>query len=506
MTPTTFSRIKGGILRALPYVLLAILPLVYFWRALSDAPFLFFGGQMVKEHFPTLLHILHAVLEGKYRSFLAGLDAPRLWFCLQYGGFYPPNALLLPWVEPGVDGLFRAMFLLHLLHYTGAGLGAYALGRKLLGLRREGAFLVAVLYAFAGMRVTIPVFWTVTQALAWLPLFLLCLHRGLTDRQILPLAGAWLCLLAIFLAGSPAALLLALLLALPVAAWTTTPDSSLAIAGRAAVLILSGLAIPTLFLLLSLGDAEINSSSLDFSRFATTAGPLRPSWLMFLFAPFPARDITGWWDQIIYLGVLPLLFCPLALLRPLRLYGLPLLFIVGGLALAYGPQAPLLHLAHLLPGPRGVPTGHVYWSGAFRLLISLGVSLLAGLGLDTFLQPQPPGHRRWFTGYGRCLAGLFIVISTGTGMAAFHFVLLSGAEGRWGMAAILNCAVWVGIQLAVFLMAYQRRILSGSRGLAVLLLLLVVVDVFSFWSFFHPANFGYGPSYDLPPPSTVFAP
>ncbi len=505
MTAAVFTRIRDGVLRVLPYAMLALLPGVYYWRALTDVPFLFFGGEVAKEYFPSLLQSLRSVLDGRYLGFVAGLKPAGLWFNLTHGGFYPANVLLLPFAGH-VDALYRAMFQLFLLHHAGAGLAAFMLGRRAFGLRREGAFLVAVLYAFALMRVGIPLHWPVVHALAWLPLFLLCLHRGLTGGRFLPLVWAWLCLLVMFLTGSVASVLLALVLACLTAVWAAAGGRALVTLAKGAAVVLAGLAIPALFLFISLGGAAAEPSSLDFPGFAAKAGFLRFSWLAYMGAPFLVRDIPGWWDQTIYIGIMPLLLCPLALLLPARKYAFPLLLTIACLALAYGPHAPLLHLAHVLPAPRGVPTEHIYWSGVFRLPVGLGLSLLAGMGLDVFMNIQPPDRRRRFARYGRCLAGIFVLLTAVVGMAAVRFALLSAAEGRWGMASALNCAVWAGIQTALFLMAYQRRVLAGSRGLAFLILLMVVVDIFSFWSFFHPANFGFGPSYDMLAPSTILGP
>jgi hypothetical protein len=91
----------------------------------------------------------------------------------QLGTFYPPNWIVAPLSPP--DGIRVSI----LLHVAWAGVGAYALARRSLGVSRLAALTAALIFAFSGHVGAHVEQINQLQGLAWLPWLMYLFDRAL---------------------------------------------------------------------------------------------------------------------------------------------------------------------------------------------------------------------------------------------------------------------------------------------------------------------------------------
>lgn len=309
----------------------------------------------------------------------------------QTGVFYPPNWLAALVPAP------RAYAWSAALHAALAAAGAFAFGRRALGLGRPGALATALVFAFGGSFSAQVGHLNQLQAASWLPLLLL-VGDGLLRRPRLRLAvlgGVVLCLQ--LLAGHSQVTYLSL--------WALLLYSGAFCAaalrdGRRAGLAPRDLVawqlsrLGPLLLLVAVGGSLAAAQLLptyELSRESIRAGGLEydeaasfslPPWkaLLALLPTFGGPTVYSEW--LGYVGVAGLILAGLALaLRPDRRAAAMLLVALVALALAFGKFDPLYGLAY-----RWMPGLALFRVPARWLLVySFGLAGLAGLGLDALV-------------------------------------------------------------------------------------------------------------------------
>jgi hypothetical protein len=328
-------------------------------------------------YFPDYVFVASALREGLWPLWNPAVDggAPFLMA-------YPVHLLLLLAVGPkGTLALSPA------LHVLLAMVGMGALARRL-GLGPTGAVLSGAVYGLSGFMLG-SVLYPTFLAAAWTPLVLalfLTLVERPTPRRV---AGLALVLaLQISTMGAMVVLQtgLAALVLLP-----GRPSRRLVLAASGAVALAAALAAPALLGGVSLLEGTARGrgfgAEVGLSYSASLPVLLEAVFPRFLGNPHTFSDV-GFWGQpffsggtpfflSLYLGPLVLLLAARGDRRDMRLFGLVALGILLSLG-AYGPLASVLAL--LLQTLRGPVK--------FFLLATLGLSLLAGRGLE---RPAPSG-------------------------------------------------------------------------------------------------------------------
>lgn len=161
----------------LPPILLAILPLILFWRWLIYGEVLYWGTIML-QFWPWHHLVRESLLQGQWPLWnpLLGNGTPLL-ANLQSAVFYPPNLIFL--FMPTAHALTLSI----ILHLSLAGLTMYFLARHL-QLTSFAATMAALTYMFSGYIVGRTQFVVMVHATAWLPLLLLLSDRLATRRRI----------------------------------------------------------------------------------------------------------------------------------------------------------------------------------------------------------------------------------------------------------------------------------------------------------------------------------
>lgn len=300
----------------------------------------------------------------------------------QLGTFYPLRLLLLRLLPP-----LRALDLLILLHYFGAGVAMFALARQW-GLRDAGAIVSSLTWMLCGPQAVWIKYAGGLCASVFLPLLALALHKGLSLRRLDWVAGAGALWALLFLGSHPQLSFLALAwtgaclaaeLRRSGARWTLRAAGLFALAG-------AGLAALQLFPFLE-SLASSQKAGMD------GVGFLRPAQVPFLLvtlfwqrafgSPFDRADLTpqitgdNFFNMQAYMGLLPLLLAAMAWKRG------RFLWIVALVSLALATLYPLWWLVRtILPFLSVVDPHRLY-------LFAFAISILAGLGAEELLDRSP---------------------------------------------------------------------------------------------------------------------
>jgi len=465
-------RVEPG--RLLAWAGVAIGPLLLFGPMLLRGQALFWGAPML-QFTPWRTAAAQILGSGHWPLWnpWLGLGAPLL-ANYQSALLYPPNLLLL------VVDVAWGQSLLVMLHLMWAGAGMLFLARRI-GLGRLGQGVASLSYALCAYLVARAGFLSMNATSAWLP-WVLWAVEGLGPRPNSRATGnAAIAILAAvlslqWLAGHAQ---LAWYSALMAVAWCTWRGAAergwrgalggagrfLAAAGLAALLAAAQL-IPTLEYLSQSGRAEGLAEG-----FALTYS-LWPWRLLGLLAPdlfgHPAQGnfwgYANYWEDALYLGILPLLLALGAAAGrggPRR--GLRLFLLAGGgasLMLALGDHLPLFPFLFRL-----VPTFDLFQAPTrWTLILAVALALLAGLGADRWGAPGP--RATYWLRLGTVGAGT-VVLAAWLGPQ-----LIPGLEPTLA-PAIARAGLLLGLSGVLAL----RRPNSASLGWDAAVLGLILVDL-----------------------------
>jgi hypothetical protein len=439
------------------------------WLLLQDPNF-FSGYDFVRMHFYYKSYFRNALLSGRLPLWnpYAGLGRPFL-SDIETETLYPPNLLVLPL---GVAGGVAMSVLLHqaLAVYGGAKFGLTLGAARLPSIALGAGFALASPFTARLATGMVPVY----CVLCWWPV-LLWLASSLQDGASRAKAVGFAVAVALaILAGNPPIFFVEMVgVAVFVAARTVLPRAredrrrmlaNLACLAAAGILGAGMAAVQLLpfFELLGQGNRPLHDPSI-----ATANGMPPASWLSLI---FPASSsFSPNWENDLYVGLIPLLAAPGALLlwRDRNVRGLLALGLAGGL-LAAGDRAPFLGwLTHLVPG-----------AGALRLPARYAICVATAiLGLAAVSVSRPAKRN----------AGLILTAAAAaTCWIAWlrpYVAHASSAPGPYFLAHVPAIAFCAGALTALNLGFRGRR---GMLAFAALLSLAAVVDWFEAIRLFSP--------------------
>ncbi len=194
------TRLRQLAADAAAVAVLALVLTLFYWNFLFGRCFIW--NDTLTEFYPGVNYFAKSIRAGRFPLWFPGVhDGQPFYSDPQMAVFYPPQWLLIPFVQNG-----RLPFLVYqryiVLHYLFGGLFMYALLKqiKLSPIAALSGALVLCLSGFASLRI---VNFVMIQVFIWLPLQLLCVHRltsGTSRWAWLGLVGAMLMSL---LAGHP---------------------------------------------------------------------------------------------------------------------------------------------------------------------------------------------------------------------------------------------------------------------------------------------------------------
>jgi len=371
-----------------PLAVLIVSPLLLF------SPLLLSGGLPFPPSSPyTDLLITHWPNAFFVRESLARYGQVPLWRPLIMSGgpfvgnplsglFYPPHWL---WLILPLNLAFNLLFVGHVCL---GGVNMYALARKGYGLRSFPALVAALTWTFTPKLIAHLGAGHVglVEALAWLPLAILCTLRALSPPRShghALLAGAVLAVQ--FFADVRIAFYTAMVMGLYALCWAAGSwrDVWPAVWTRGRALCLALVAFGGLAAMQILPLLELMRYSGRGALALAEAGRYSLPW-RYLLGLFLA-DRGGFHEWMTYLGILPLLLAGLALLSRSRWQQTGFLVTLALFAalFALGANAPLFPvLIRVLPGLSWLRVPARLW-----FVVAFAVALLAGHGVEVLSRP-----------------------------------------------------------------------------------------------------------------------
>ncbi|HEY47920.1 MAG: hypothetical protein AMJ88_00905 [Anaerolineae bacterium SM23_ 63] len=397
----------------LPVLLVVLGPLILFGPMLLRGEALFWGTPLL-QFVPWRESAFQTLSQGYLPLWnpQLGMGAPLL-ANYQSALLYPPNYLLL------ITGTAWGHGLLVALHLMWAGIGMVALTRHL-GLGSLGQSVSALAYALSGYLVARGGFLSINAAAAWLPWILLTVDRLVKSLEMdgwsrdTVKATLWFsaALALQWLAGHAQTAWYTLVIACIWACWRTMRSGGwnglkrigvpLIAAGMLAFIVSAVQLLPTVEYLLN----SHRVSYLD-PQFAMTYS-FWPWRLLDLFLPGlfgnPALGnywgYGNYWEDAIYVGMLPLILALIAIWRGFRWKEQTSLvrFLLGlafvAFIFALGKHTPLFPLLF-----RYVPTFNLFQAPTrWNLILIFVLALLAGIGAENLRAPT--GRALYWTRLG----------------------------------------------------------------------------------------------------------
>jgi hypothetical protein len=429
---------------------IVLLPMLFWWRLWAPDPAdraVIPAGDFASQYYPLQLFGARELASGRLPAWNPYINAGQPGLAdSQTGFFYPLN--LLPNLVCALFGLrFGLGFLTAqvVFHFSLASLFTYLFvrhrvrraGTPIMAARFAGA-VSAITFAYGGYLTSFPVQQlTILETAIWLPLILLFLDRASSHaRPLSQLVLAALALACALLAGHPQTALYVVYAvfgfglflvwshARQVAPAQSRPASR---GGRwASALIMAAYwALLPVVLGALLATVQL-VPTLQFIAQSTRAGLdyRSVSW------GFPLAEAThllypgyfGGSPQ--YVGILPLILALAAIFVKRLRHHVAFWYLVAAMAfvLAFGGHTFLYNLAYLaLPG-----FGAVRNQERIIYLFGFAISVLAGYGALTLVQPVPRLVRSGFRRFGRTLVWVWVGFIALT--ALFYFGYLQGEQ------------------------------------------------------------------------------
>jgi len=416
-----------------------LLPLLFFWRLWTPNPVnqaVIPEGDFTDQYYPLQLFAARELAAGRLPAWDPYINAGQPGIAdIQTGFFYPlnllPNLLFALLGLPFDDSLLTWQVI---VHFSLASLFTYLLlrhfarraGARLAAARFAGA-VAALTFTYAGYLTSFPVQQlTILETASWLPLVLFFLDRAFhRPNPLSQLILAGMALACALLAGHPQTAMYIVYATLAYGlflAWSTRNISSTVTQSlvRAASCVFLPLIIGMTLATVQLGP------TLVFIAHSTRAGLSYDavSW------GFPLTEITHFFypgyfgGSPQYVGILPPILAVAALFVKRARREVVFWFILGivALVLAFGGNTFLYNVAYLLaPG-----FGAVRNQERIIYLFSFAVSVLAGYGALTLVQPLVPSVRKGFRRFARGLCWLFVAGAALT--ALWYFGYLRGQQ------------------------------------------------------------------------------
>jgi len=404
-------------------------PICLFGPGLIQGRVLFWGTPIL-QFVPWRQFALSTVLGGHLPLWnpLVGLGAPLL-ANYQSALLYPFN-----WIQALV-GVAWGQALLVALHLVWAGAGMVYLGRRI-GLSWLAAVVSAVAFSLSGYLVARSGFLSINASVAWVPWIVAAVDR-LTGkeagRQVIP-RDRWAILLAVgaftfqWLAGHAQVAWYTLLLALAWAAWRASMLDGrrvwFRVGGRLAGVLAVSFCLAAPQLLPTAEYMVYSQRATSVARDLVMTYSFWPWRLTGLLAPnMFGSPVAGnywgygnFWEDAIYVGVLPLCLAVAASLRGIRGRGRqPRLvrFLLGmafiSFVIALGKNMPVFPFLY-----DHVPTFALFQAPTrWTLWMVFALSLLAGLGVDEWGVAE--GRRLYWLRLGTAGA---VAVALGAGVAS----------------------------------------------------------------------------------------
>ncbi len=394
ITESRWERLKRFIRENRAPLLVALITIIFFWQTLVLSRTYFFGDNRIY-YYPSRVFFGSALRAGQSpfwcRYLFSGFP---LFADSESGIFYLPN--FIGYYLPTLAAFNYSIF----LHYLAMALFTYMYGRAI-RLSKAASTFAALTFTFSGFSIAHLGHMNVLTSLAWFPLILYLVEKGLQRDSYAYFLGAGLVLGIQFLAGFLMIPLFVLTIAFFYVFCYPRPDrwsrrGLLRAAGMLVVLggIGFGLGavqnLPSYYLVnASVREGGLSTVSSNLFNFPPT------NIISLVFPRFFGGPKTYYWgpwnfvELYAYVGILPLALAPVALFKN-RTWHTKFYAWAGltALVISFGEMGLLYTLVHKLPGYNVLKD-----PSRFVMIVDFALIMLAAIGLDRLLARREFGER-----------------------------------------------------------------------------------------------------------------
>ncbi len=386
ITESRWERLKRFIRENRAPLLVALITIIFFWQTLILSRVYFFGDNRIY-YYPSRVFFGSALRAGQSpfwcRYLFSGFP---LFADSESGIFYLPN--FIGYYLPTLAAFNYSIF----LHYLAMAIFTYMYARAI-KISKASSTFAALAFTFGGFSIAHLGHMNVLTSLAWFPLILYLVEKGLQKDSYAYFLGAGLVLGIQFLAGFLMIPLFVLTIAFFYVLFYPRPNrwsrrGLLRAAGMLVVLGGVGFGLgaiqnlPSYYLVNnSVRTGGLSAVSSNLFNFPPT------NLISFIFPRFFGGPKTYYWgpwnfvELYAYVGILPLALAPAALFRK-RSWHTKFYCWAGlvALVISFGEFGLLYTLVHKLPGYNVLKD-----PSRFVLIVDFALVILAAIGLDRIL-------------------------------------------------------------------------------------------------------------------------
>ncbi len=395
ITENHWDRVKRFIRENRAPLLVALITIIFFWQTLVLSRVYFFGDNRIY-YYPSRVFFGSALRAGQSPFWCRYLFSGYPLFADSESGiFYLPN--FISYYLPTLAAFNYSIF----LHYLAMALFTYLYGRAI-KLSKAASTFAALAFTFGGFSIAHLGHMNVLTSLAWFPLILYLVEKGLQKDSYVYFLIAGLVLGIQFLAGFLMIPLFILTIAFFYVLFYPRRDrwskrGLLRAAGMLAVLGGVGFGLgavqnlPSYYLVNASvrggGLSVVNSNLFNFPP---------TNLISFVFPRFFGGPKTYYWgpwnfvELYAYVGILPLALAPVALFFKKRSWHTKFYLWAGlaALIISFGATGLLYTLVHKLPGYNVLKD-----PSRFVLIVDFALVMLAAIGLDRLLARKDFGEK-----------------------------------------------------------------------------------------------------------------
>lgn len=473
--------------------LLFLLTLGFFWRLLFENKFLFFGSHIKDWYFD----LFKCSTSDNFFNFLKNVKDLNI--------FYPFNFVLSSFIHfnRNIDTGFRFFEIIFIMHFFMMAVFTYLLIKIALNLHRLSSIFGALSFAFSGVFVTHILDFSFFYSVTWMPLIFLFYLKSLKSNYKRNIIFSGIIMAISMLSGNSYGLFyISIIIMVYFLFGLTLPK----LADRKKVFLNS-------FFILFLG--LFLSSSFFKLNYLFKSKPIFEEVLYYIqlpgFKQFIISSIlpdfyirlSNWYEFFIYPGIVTLILSGLFVTvcdKSNENYKFFLIFSIVSLILFFGLSYKGILLDAYLSN---VPALQFFnYPIRLRILFNFSLAITASFGMDVFVRAFKKSLEIIYIRYVIFITAIVTFLASIV-LPVYYIKIIQEFNKIFIMR--INNLSWLFIILFFTTLIMWVRVIDRRRiVLGIILIFLLVVDIFSFWSDINPKEYMYGRDYEILAPSKTF--
>lgn len=469
-------------------IILFFLTIGFFWRVIFHNKFIFYGSDLIPGY--SKLYSL-SILNNFPASVIKSFDLSL---------FYPINFItsFIIHLTKDMNLGFRLIEFGFILHFFLLSIFTYLLIKRVYRLNRYASLFGAISFSFAGVFVTDILNFSFFYSITWLPLILLLYMSGLYKNRVAYVVLAGVVMGFTVLTNSSSAVFFSSLLILFHLLFSMFLENKIKISAliyNTSLFLFVGWLITGIYIFLNHRYYSVSVFSDSISYILI---PNKMNFFVSMAVPELLPQFSYWWEVSIYLGIPVLIFAFAGLIvfrEDKRIKYFAGLFLVFFSAFfLFSMKGIFLNLYF-----RTLPNLEFFnYPNRLRLLSNFALIMMACFAVDSFSCPLGEQNKKVFKRFILCIMTLLVLIIA---FVLPNYYVETIVNSNNVTVSKLSSVCWFALLLFLNVITISLRVFKGSKQLLVVIIFLLVVDIFTFWSKMDPVSYKYGYGWDMKSPS-----